>query len=98
MVLGNEEGGNWSYISFLLSPSNPPKVSVGFDELKNQTDLARKQYHAHTNPIGKYNTVNGHNSQLVIFEKNFFTLIYSWQKYKLNASICFFAMLFYEYF
>jgi hypothetical protein len=50
---GKEDGGNWSYISFLLSPSKPPKVNVGFEGLKNQTDLARKQYHAQTKLMGK---------------------------------------------
>ena len=29
---------------------------VGLEELKNQKDLARRQYQNHTGPMGKYNT------------------------------------------
>jgi hypothetical protein len=40
----------------LLSPSKPPNVIVGFDELKNQNERDRKQYQNHMGPIGAYNT------------------------------------------
>ena len=56
MLRGYDEGGNCSYISFLLSPSNPPKVNVGFDGVKNQNDADRRQYHSQAGYKGIYFT------------------------------------------
>jgi hypothetical protein len=64
-------------------------VIVGLDELKNQKDLARRQYQNQTKPIGKYSTKKGHSSQLKILEKKLFAFIRVWQKYGLERSICF---------
>jgi hypothetical protein len=56
MVRGTRPGGNWSYISFFPSPSKPPKVMVGLEELKNQNDQLRKQYQNQTGLMGAYKT------------------------------------------
>jgi hypothetical protein len=56
MLSGYVDGGNWLYISLLLSPSNPPKVKVGFEGVNQQNERARIQYQSHTGYKGIYLT------------------------------------------
>src|SRR5687768_3157300 len=75
MVFGKLPSGSRSYISFFPSPSNPPKVMVGLEGVKNQNDPERKEYQNHTGLMARYRRLNGHCSQLPTVSQNRFILI-----------------------
>ena len=65
MEFGNEPGGSCAYISLFLSPSNPPKVRLGFDAVKNQKERARMQNHNQNGAMKRYFTLQSQVSQLL---------------------------------
>src|SRR6185312_5180313 len=71
---GHKCGGRRSCISFLGSPSRPPKVSLGLLGVKNQAEPDRIIYHSHTGAMGAYKILKGHCSQFFIFLNNSFFL------------------------
>src|SRR5687768_4379889 len=75
MVLGKLPSGNRSYISFFPSPSNPPKVMVGLEGVKNQNDPARREYQNQTGLMARYRRAKGHCSQLFTVSQNRFQFI-----------------------
>lgn len=84
IVLGYAFAGSCSYISFLPSPSKPPKVIVGLEGIKNQKDRALMQYHSQVGVIFRYRIQKGHSSQFVnFFKKSFITTA---NKNKLRSS------------
>ncbi|MEO7523710.1 MAG: hypothetical protein ABIT58_06420, partial [Ferruginibacter sp.] len=69
---GYDPAGSRVYISFLGSPSIPPKVILGLLGVKNQTEPDLIMYQVQAGTSGAYINLKGHASQFLIFFIKFF--------------------------